>query len=101
MLGQLAVGNVVLNRVLHENYPDNIRDVVFDNKHGIQFEPVSNGTVYDDPARSAVLAAKMCLEGARVVEDCLYFFAPALSAGTWIVQNGEYFTTIGCHKFYR
>ena len=101
LLGQLAVGNVVLNRVLHENYPDNIRDVVFDSKHGIQFEPVANGTVYDDPAHSAVLAAKMCLEGARVVEDCIYFFAPALSAGTWIVKNGTYHTTIGCHRFYR
>jgi N-acetylmuramoyl-L-alanine amidase len=43
----------------------------------------------------------MCLEGTRVVEDCLYFFAPALSAGTWIVKNGIYHTTIGCHRFYR
>ena len=101
MLGQLAVGNVVLNRVLHENYPDNIRDVIFDAKYGIQFEPVANGTIYNDPAHSSILAAKMCLEGAQVVEDCLYFFAPSLSAGTWIVKNGMYHTTIGCHRFYR
>ena len=101
LLGQLAVGNVVLNRVLHENYPDTIREVVFDEKHGVQFEPVSNATVYEEPAASSVLAAKMCLEGARVVEDCIYFFAPALSAGKWIVENGTYYTTIGCHRFYR
>jgi len=101
LLGQLAVGSVVLNRVAHENYPDNIRDVVFDEKYGIQFEPVSNGTVYDDPVPSAVLAAKMCLEGASVVEDSLYFYAPALSPGTWIVENAVYHTTIGCHKFYK
>ena len=101
LLGQLAVGNVVLNRVLHDNYPDTIRGVVFDEKYGVQFEPVSNGTVYDEPVHASVLAAKMCLEGARVVEDCLYFFAPALSAGRWIVENGTYYTTIGCHRFYR
>ena len=101
LLGQLAVGNVVLNRVLHENYPDTIREVVFDEKHGVQFEPVSNATVYEEPVPISVLAAKMCLEGARVVEDCLYFFAPALSPGTWIVENGIYHTTIGCHRFYR
>ena len=101
LLGQLAVGNVVLNRVLHENYPDTVREVVFDEKYGVQFEPVANLTVYDEPVASAVLAAKMCLEGARVVEDCLYFFAPALSPGTWIVENGIYHTTIGCHRFYR
>ena len=101
LLGQMAVGNVVLNRVAHANYPDTIRGVVFDEKYGVQFEPVSNGTVHDDPVPTAVLAAKLCLEGARVVEDCLYFYAPALSPGTWINQNGVYFTTIGCHRFYK
>jgi len=100
LLGQLAVGSVVLNRVAHRNYPDSIRGVVFDDNYGIQFEPVSNGTVYDEPVPSAVLAAKMCLEGASVVGDSLYFYAPALSPGTWIVENGIYYTTIGCHKFY-
>lgn len=101
MLGQLAVGSVVLNRVAHEKYPSTIREVIFDTNYGVQFEPVSNGTVYDEPVPSAVLAAKMCLEGASVVGDSLYFYAPALSPGTWIVENGIYHTTIGCHKFYR
>lgn len=100
LLGQLAVGSVVLNRVVHQNYPDTIRGVVFDDHYGIQFEPVANGTVYDEPVPSAVLAAKMCLEGASVVGDSLYFYAPALSPGTWIVENGIYYTTIGCHRFY-
>ena len=101
LLGQLAVGNVVLNRVLHKNYPNTIRGVVFDEQYGVQFEPVSNGTIYDEPTDMALLSAKMCLEGSRVVEDCLYFFAPTLSAGRWIVENGTYYTTIGCHRFYR
>lgn len=100
LLGQLAVGNVVLNRVGHQNYPDTIRGVIFDENHGVQFEPVSNGTVYDEPVPLSVLAAKMCLEGAEVVGESLYFYAPALSPGTWIVQNGIYHTTIGCHRFY-
>lgn len=99
--GQIAVGNVVLNRVAHENYPDSVHGVVFDANYGIQFEPVSNGTVYDDPTRNSVLAAKMALEGADIVGDCIYFYAPALSAGNWIRANAEYFATIGCHKFYR
>ena len=100
LLGQMAVGNVVLNRVKSERYPNTIREVVFDTKYGVQFEPTANGTIYDEPAQTSVLAAKLCLEGARVVGDCLYFYAPALSAGTWIVNNCTYYTTIGCHKFY-
>ena len=99
--GQIAVGNVVLNRVVHPNYPDTVFDVVFDCNYGIQFEPVSNGTVYDEPTEKSVLAAKLAMEGADIVGDCIYFYAPALSPGTWITQNAEYYTTIGCHKFYR
>ena len=101
LLGQIAVGNVVLNRVADSRYPDTIQGVILDDNYGIQFEPVANGTVYQEPTQSAVLAAKLCLEGASVVEDCLYFFAPALSPGTWIVNNCTYVTTIGCHQFYR
>jgi N-acetylmuramoyl-L-alanine amidase len=78
-----------------------VKGVVFDRKNGVQFEPVSNGTIYDAPTDSALLAAKLCLEGASVVGDCLYFYAPALSKGTWIVANRTYHTTIGCHRFYR
>ena len=101
LLGQIAVGSVVLNRVADRQFPDTIKDVIFDTKYAVQFEPVSNGTVYNEPAQSSILAAKMTLEGARVVGDCLYFFAPALSEGTWIVNNRTYYTTIGGHDFYR
>jgi N-acetylmuramoyl-L-alanine amidase len=101
LTGQIAVGNVVLNRVKSSQYPNSIKEVVFDQKDGVQFEPTSNGSIYDAPTDSAVLAAKLCLEGANVVDDCMYFYAPELSAGTWIVQNCTYYTTIGCHRFYR
>ena len=100
LLGQIAVGNVVLNRVASGQFPDTVKGVVFDRKYGVQFEPVSNGTIYDQPTDSAVLAAKLCLEGAAPVGDSLYFYAPALSAGTWISTSRAYYGTIGCHKFY-
>lgn len=99
--GQIAVGNVVLNRVAHRDYPNTIKDVVFDRTYAVQFEPTENGTIYEPPTDTAILAAKLCLEGASVVEDCIYFFAPALSSGSWIVNNATYFKTIGCHRFYK
>lgn len=101
LLGQIAVGNVVLNRVEAGQYPNTVKSVVFDRKNGVQFEPVENGTIYQEPAPSSLLAAKLALEGADVVGECLYFYAPALSKGTWIVNNCTYVTTIGCHRFYR
>lgn len=99
--GKLAVGTVVLNRVASQEFPDSIYDVIFDRKWGIQFEPVANGTVYDDPTQESVLAAKLCLEGARVAGDSVYFLAPDLTSNHWIMENREYVTTIGCHWFYR
>ena len=100
LLGQIAVGNVILNRVESSQCPDTVEGVVFDTKYGVQFQPVSNGTIYDAPASSSLVAAKLCLEGTDVVGESLYFFSPALSAGRWIVSNATYYTTIGGHQFY-
>ena len=97
--GQIAVGNVV-NRVRSTEFPESVQAVVFDRKDGVQFEPVSNGSVYDEPTARSVLAAKAALAGTDIVGDCLYFYAPALSQGTWIRSNRTYYTTIGCHRFY-
>lgn len=99
--GKIAVGTVVLNRVASDEFPDNIHDVIFDDKWGVQFEPVANGTVYNEPTEESVLAAKMCLDGARAAGDSLYFLAPELTDNHWIMDNQEYVTTIGCHWFYR
>ena len=101
LLGKIAVGTVVLNRVASDQFPDSIYGVIFDRKWGVQFTPVANGTVYDTPTEESVLAAKMVLEGARAAGDSLYFLAPELTNNHWIMENREYVTTIGCHWFYR
>jgi N-acetylmuramoyl-L-alanine amidase len=98
--GQVAVGNVVLNRVKSEAFPATVREVVFDRKNGVQFEPVANGSVYQEPTASAVQAARAALAGERPVGESLYFYAPALSQGAWIKANRPYHATIGCHRFY-
>ena len=95
------MGNVVLNRVASSQYPDTIKEVVFDDKDAIQFEPVANGTVYGEPTEQSVLAARLVLNGTTVVDDCMFFFNPSLSEGRWIVENCTYYRTIGCHQFYR
>lgn len=100
LLGKIAVGNVILNRVASPSYPNTIYDVIFDDKYGVQFTPVANGTVYNTPSEESVLAAKLCLDGASVVGNSLYFLNPALSTSFWIVKNCSYVATIGNHQFY-
>lgn len=98
--GQIAVGNVVLNRVASREFPNTIPGVIFDRKDAVQFEPVENGTVYRTPTAQSVEAAKQVLDGRQVIGKALYFYAPALSQGVWINANRTYYQTIGCHRFY-
>ena len=100
MEGQIAVGNVVLNRVASEEFPDSIPAVIFDRKHDVQFTPVANGTVFLTPTAQSVEAARRTLNGENTVGEALYFYAPALSQGVWINANRTYLMTIGCHRFY-
>ena len=100
MEGQIAVGNVVLNRVASDSFPNTVPAVIFDRKNGVQFEPVSNGTIYKTPSSASVQAAKRALDGERPVGGALYFYAPELSQGLWITANRTYLQTIGCHRFY-
>ena len=98
--GQIAVGNVVLNRVRSSAFPNTVKEVIFDKKYGVQFSPVSNGTIYNAPSASATLAAKACLEGYSLSDRALYFFNPSLTSATWISTTRPYIMTIGNHKFY-
>ena len=98
--GQIAVGNVVLNRVRHASYPNTIYGVIFDRKHGTQFSPVSFGTIYQTPTESSVIAAKICLEGYSISDTALFFLNPRIATNNWIQKNRPYAFTIGNHDFY-
>ncbi len=100
LLGQIAVGCVVMNRVKSPDFPNTIWGVIFDRKYGIQFSPVANGTVYDTPSYNSVLAAKICLEGYRVSEDILYFINPEIIKSSWIQRTRPYAFSIKHHDFY-
>lgn len=101
LLGQIAVGNVVLNRVRSAYYPNTIYGVIFDRKYGVQFSPILNGTIYNTPSYNATLAAKICLDGFDISEGSFFFLEPRLSTSSWIPKSREYAFTIGHHDFYK
>lgn len=100
-LGQIAVGNVVLNRVRSTSYPNTVYGVIFDRKYGTQFSPVSFGTIYQKPTESAVLAAKICLEGYSVTDTALFFVNPRIATNNWIQRTRQFERRIGNHDFYK
>lgn len=98
--GQIAVGNVVLNRTRSPSYPNSIYGVIFDRKHGTQFSPVAYGTIYQTPTASSVIAAKICLEGYTMSDSILFFMNPRIATNNWISKNRPYAFSIGNHDFY-
>ncbi len=100
LLGQIAVGNVVLNRVDDRRYPNTVYGVIFDRVGGTQFTPVAIGTIYKTPTESSVIAAKICLEGYTVSDRILFFMNPRISTSNWISNNRPYAFSVGNHDFY-
>jgi len=101
LLGKIAVGNVVLNRVASDDFPSDVEGVVFDSRYGVvQFSPVSGGHIFNDPDPESVVAAKLCLEGVSLSDKILYFMNPSIATSSWISDNRDAVMTIGHHTFY-
>ncbi len=100
LAGQIAVGNVVLNRVNDSRFPDSVYQVIFDQTYGVQFSPVETGGIYAEPDEEAVVAARLALEGYNTGGNALYFVNPSIGASGWFNQTRTYVTSIGDHVFY-
>ena len=91
--GQLAVGSVVINRVLSSVYPNTVVGVIYQNK---QFSPVGDGhlalALAEDRATAACYkAADEAMSGQTNVGNCVYFRTP---------MEGLSGIQIGAHVFY-
>ncbi len=91
--GQVAVGAVVMNRVMSSVFPDTVVGVVYQNK---QFSPVASGrlalALAENHATAACYsAADAAMAGQTTVGNCLFFRTPI---------DGLSGTQIGGHIFY-
>lgn len=91
--GQLAVGAVVINRLLSSVYPDTITGVIYQKA---QFSPVGSGRyaialAEDRATDSCYQAADEAMAGVSNVGDCVYFRTPI---------EGLTGISIGGHIFY-
>jgi N-acetylmuramoyl-L-alanine amidase len=84
---QIAVGDVVLHRMHSSGYGRTVQDVIFQKlgRH-YQFTCVENGSIYNHPSPTSILAAKMVLERhVDVVPGAHFFYNPVYtSAHNWI-----------------
>ena len=94
--GQIAVAQVVLNRVRSDDFPDTIREVIAQKG---QFAPFSSPD-YDTVSipQECFDSAKKALEGQDVVGDSTYWFRSDQCPDTWF--GAQLVMTIGGHHFY-
>lgn len=103
--GRIMVANVIMNRVKHEEFPDNITDVIYEYKNGVpQFSPVYDGRIDEvtvsDLTREAV---KQTLEGVDYSEGALFFIqknAAEKQNVSWFEKELKRLFKHGVHEFY-
>lgn len=93
--GQVAVGAVIINRMLSSQFPNTLRGVLFQNN---AFQPIRNGSFYLTPNESARRAALEALNGHDPTGGALFFFNPRHSTDRFMHSRPTQ-ATIGSHRF--
>lgn len=80
----VAIGGVVINRVQSKDWPDTIKDVIYDVPGGYyQFTPVKNGYINKPASSIAIKAAGEALLGADPSKGAIYYFDDS-STNQWL-----------------
>ncbi|MDF2588723.1 MAG: cell wall hydrolase SleB [Anaerocolumna sp.] len=104
--GKILVANVILNRVKDDNFPDTIKEVVFQ-KDGntYQFSPIKDKrywsvTISDE----TVEAVERVMQGEDYSKGALYFSARSRADSDsmrWFDNNLEFLFAYGGHEFFK
>jgi N-acetylmuramoyl-L-alanine amidase len=94
-IGQIAVANVIMNRVESDGFPNDIKSVIYDKG---QFSPVSNGTINQPATDVAKQAVRDALNGSNQAGDALFFWATYVPKDSW-VWTKPVIKQIGNHVF--
>lgn len=95
--GQMAVGNVVLNRVADPVFPNSVEEVLAQKN---QFSTYKSGVLRKtEPSDSSIIAAKLVMDGGVVEETkgALFFDS---GSNSWAARNKKLIATFGDHNFY-
>ncbi|GAB6137603.1 cell wall hydrolase [Halanaerobaculum tunisiense] len=95
-IGQVAVGAVILNRVISSYFPDTIKKVIYQPN---QFTPVANGQIKLSADETAYQAAKAVLQGKDPTRGAQYFYNPQTARDMWWFKTREVIVEIGNHVF--
>ncbi|WP_053094365.1 cell wall hydrolase [Bacillus sp. 522_BSPC] len=99
--GKVAVAVVVLNRVKSNEFPNTIRNVIYEKSNGYYaFTPVQNGEINKAADVESKRAVNEAIALGSQGNGSLYFFNPKTAKSDWILTR-EVTVTIGNHRFAR
>lgn len=106
VMGRMLVANVVLNRVNDKEFPDNVKDVVFQHKGSLyQFSPAKSGSVHRvTVSETTKKAVKRVLNGEDESQGALYFVQRNIAnkkSLSWFDRDLTRLFKHGCHTFYK
>lgn len=100
--GKVLVANCIFNRIYDNNFPNTIKDVIFEKK---QFSPIIDGRYYKvEVTQETIQAVDLVLEYMDYSQGALYFFNRVGSSEKnkkWFDNNLEYLFTYGGHEFFK
>lgn len=99
--GQLVIMNVVMNRVADENFPDNVKDVIYQKLGNYyQFSVVGNGVFQNaEPTEETHLALAELESGKDVSQGALFFEASGQK--NWHKKNRSFLFEDYGQRFYK
>lgn len=97
IIGKVAIGSVVVNRVRHHDFPNSIFEVIMQPQ---QFEAVTNSRIFNidklDP--ECIIAAKQALNGEDPTNGAVFFYNPITATNQWI-KSKKVNVILGNHNF--
>ncbi|WP_312494865.1 cell wall hydrolase [Anaerosporobacter sp.] len=104
--GKMLVANVILNRVKSSQFPDTVKEVVFQkNGRTTQFSPIADGRYWSvSISKSTREAVERVLNGEDESQGALYFSARSKakkSNMSWFDNNLTWLFKYGGHEFYK
>jgi len=97
--GKVAVATVILNRVSSPDFPNSIREVIYQISNGhYAFTPVQNGQINQPADAASKQAVNEAIAFKGQGNGSLFFYNPKTSTSNWITSR-EVTITIGNHRF--
>jgi N-acetylmuramoyl-L-alanine amidase len=97
--GKVAVATVVLNRVASPDFPNTVKEVIYQKSNGYYaFTPVENGAINKAPDAASKAAVNEALAFRGQGKGSLFFYNPKTAVSKWIFSR-EVTVTIGNHRF--